>query len=57
MPDYRLCFLNDAGEPASVAEFFAADDESARRLSEDACGGRPAQLWREQVLIEKFSAE
>ncbi len=57
MPDYRLCFLNDAGETASTAEFFAADDEAARSLSEDACGGRAAQLWREQVLIERFSAD
>jgi hypothetical protein len=57
MPDYRLCFLNESGEPDAVREFSAANDEEARLLSEDALSGQAAQLWRQQELVARFQPD
>jgi hypothetical protein len=54
MPDYKLCFLDEAGQFASVTEFSAADDERARLLSLDAAGDGRAQLWRAGRLLTEL---
>jgi len=57
MPDYKLCFLDDAGRLASVTEFSASDDERARLLSLDAVGDSRAQLWRAGRLLAELPEE
>ena len=57
MPDYRLCFLDEAGNTTNVAEFSAPGDEEARAMSEDAAQGLRADLWRQDVLLAHFQRD
>ena len=54
MPDYKLCFLNAAGERIAAADFHATDDEQARDLGADAVGQNRAQLFRGPELVAEF---
>jgi hypothetical protein len=47
--------LDTDGAARSVAEFAAADDNLAVRLSEDAAAGQSAELWRGDLLVASLT--
>ncbi len=57
MSDYRLYFLNGAGQIAEVIEFQCADDDDALASAMRRRDGRAMELWNLARLVRAFEAE
>lgn len=56
MPYYRLYYIDAEGSIDSVEAFSARDDVEAVRISRDAPGHRPVELWCLSRIVERLGA-